>query len=152
MDKIKMMAIIVMVLASNVLFIGCGDKSNPTGPGNNTTKKDTSIFLGKWVQVFDTNDVRPDIKQQKINYWRSGLSFSTPDTFRFTDSLWSNVDGFEYYYSYSTSKDSITFYSKLLGTDSLEVQKQYRYYLSNDTLIYNYDTLNYTPVSIRVSK
>jgi hypothetical protein len=150
MDKIKMMAIIVMVVASNVLFIGCGDKSNPTGPGNNTTKKDTSIFDGKWVEIFDTTDLRPDIKAQKLNYWKSGTAFSSPDTFQYNDSLWSNKDGFQFYYTYT--KDSIKIYSKLIGTDSLELQKEERYYLSNDTLVYNKDSLNYTPVSIRISK
>ena len=106
MDKIKMMAIIVMVVASNVLFIGCGDKSNPTGPGNNTTKKDTSIFLGKWVQVFDTNDVNQSKKDQKLKFWRAGLTFISPDTFTFVnDSLYSDKNGFDSYYKYS--KDSI---------------------------------------------
>jgi hypothetical protein len=152
MNKIKLMAILVMAVVSNVLFIGCGDKnSNPTGPGS-TVKTDTSIFIGTWADVFDTSDNPPGTKAQKLSYWRSGTNFSSPDTFKFSDSLWSNVDGFEFYYSYSTSKDSINFYSRLIGTTTYELQKQYSYYLSNDTLIYNKDSLNYTPVAIRISK
>jgi len=148
MIKIKLLTLL-LILVTNVFLVGCNDKkSNPVNP---TTKKDTSVFLGKWVEIFDTMDARPEIKAQKIKYWKSGTSsFSTPDTFRFSDSLWTNVNGFDFYYTYT--KDSISFYSKLIGTNTKELENQYRYYLSNDTLIYNPDSLNYTPVSIRISK
>jgi len=156
MNKIKLMAIMVMAVASNVLFVGCGDKNNPTGPVS-TAKNDTSIFIGSWAEVFDTSDNPTGSKEAKIIYWTLG-GIRTPDTTSFlNDSMEISLNSqLEYYYSYS--KDSIYTYSFLRGSNTHEFIGASWYKISNDTLFgepatYYIGGQNYVyyPMSIKIS-
>ena len=158
MNKIKLMAIMVMAVASNVLFVGCGDKNNPTGPVN-TAKNDTSIFIGSWADVFDTSDNPPGTKASKIMHWCLGGVCQSPDTSSYlNDSMVvSLTSGFEYFYSYS--KDSIYTYSFLRGSNIHELLGASWYHISNDSLYWEPDTTYiggqtyvFYPVSVRISK
>ena len=137
---------IVFLFIFTVTFFGCDENLNPVNNGVNVTHKDTSIFIGTWVSVFDTssNDIYGSKRDKKM-IWCFGGECSSPDTFSYVnDTLYvNNTTGFEYYYTYD--KDSIYYYSHLVGTGERVYEGSSPYYLSNDTLIFSPDTIRIDP-------
>jgi len=148
---------VVLFIEALVLLCGsgCSDSGNPAGE---STREDTSKFIGTWVSVFDTSDNPPGTKDDKLMFWCMGGTCGKPDTFLFVnDTLYRGYkSGFEFYYRYTD--DSIFFYSTIVGTDERVLEEASPYYLSNDTLLFDYDTMTIAekmyinrPVSIRIS-
>lgn len=135
---------LVFLFIFPVTFFGCDDNVSPVNKGGNVNHKDTSIFYGTWVSVFDTSDNPPGDKESKLMHWCKDFLLglgecATPDTFTMNDSIMeSHSSGFQYYYRYSS--DSLYFYTKLVGTNDLVFESSESYVLSNDTLYSGPDT------------
>jgi len=83
---------IVFLFIFPVTFFGCDDNVSPVNKGGNVNHKDTSIFYGTWVSVFDTSDNPPGDKESKLMHWCKDFLLglgecATPDTFTMNDSI-----------------------------------------------------------------
>lgn len=145
----------MLFLFAAIIMINCEDPLGSGGPPDDDPddiKKDTSIFIGKWAQVFDTSS------QEKKDYWCNDMGCSDPITMEFiNDSLYDTsgqiVGGSIRMYSYTI--DTLILYLKssfTVGNHTTyylhDTSKQW-YRMNDDTLNFNPNDSIYNPVLIR---
>lgn len=144
MNKKIYNAMVFFIVA--IMAVSC--KQNPVSlDTDQKIHQDTSIFLGTWAAVFDTAETPAGWGEQKFAYWFVGGGFIKPDTSSYVNDtlIRQETTGFESNYYYT--KDSIYYYNIVEGRNSAT---GVRYYLSNDSLIFNCDSTKYVPVYKKV--
>lgn len=137
MNKKIFNAMVFFIVA--VMAVSC--KQDPVSPDPDPKPhQDTSKFIGTWAMVFDTSD------SAKKDFWWTGTSYYVPDTVTYVnDTLSLSRRGLEggYYYT----KDSLYSYDIVSGKGSATGSK---YYLKNDTLVFDPDSTQYVPIYTKV--
>lgn len=147
----------ILFLFASMIIVNCEDPLGSGGGPNDDPddiKKDTSIFIGKWAQVFDTSTV------DKKNWWCDTIMgyCRSPDTTSFLNDSVENRENTGTINMYYYTADSIYYYVKnvrIVGNDTTYYNSNLtsRFYrIENDTLYFKPEnSTDYYPCYIKLN-